>query len=126
MLRHLLATTPFKLRQNFTHVQLLQTLASRYAVIDLVLKLASYTYGPLLGLFTLGLATRVRLRGDRLPWVGAGAIALCAILDHQSTRWFGGYRFGFELLLLNALLTGLGAVALARTATGDPGTASAA
>lgn len=101
----------------FLTLCLLQTLAARYAVIDLVLKLASYTYGPLLGLFTLGLATRVRLRGDRLPWVGAGAIALCAILDHQSTRWFGGYRFGFELLLLNALLTGLGAVTVARVAT---------
>lgn len=101
----------------FLTLCLLQTLAARYAVIDLVLKLASYTYGPLLGLFTLGLATRVRLRGDRLPWVGAGAIALCAILDHQSTRWFSGYRFGFELLLLNALLTGLGAVTVARVAT---------
>jgi hypothetical protein len=43
-----------------------------------------------------------------------GAIALCATLDQQSQRWFNGYRFGFELLLLNALLTAMGALLFAR------------
>ena len=99
----------------FLTLGLLQALASRFAVIDLVLKLASYTYGPLLGFFALGLSTRIRVSGRRLPWVGCTAVALCGILDLQSERWFHGYRFGFELLLLNALLTLLGALLFART-----------
>jgi hypothetical protein len=56
-----------------------------------------------------------------------GAIALCATLDQQSQRWFNGYRFGFELLLLNALLTAMGALVFTRiprpaaSATADRG-----
>lgn len=104
----------------FITLWVLQTLASHFAVIDLVLKLASYTYGPLLGLFALGLGTKIRLRGKPLPWVGLASITLCAVLDHHSARWFHGYRFGFELLLLNALLTAFGAVAVARSTGSEP------
>lgn len=103
----------------FLTLLILQALASRFAVIDLVLKLASYTYGPLLGFFALGLATRIRVSGNRLLWVGIAAVALCALLDHRSERWFHGYRFGFELLLLNASLTALGAVLFARVGSGS-------
>lgn len=96
----------------FATLLILRSLASQFAVIDLVLKLASYTYGPLLGLFSLGLATQIRISGKPLPWIAMGAIALCATLDQQSQQWFNGYRFGFELLLLNALLTAMGALLL--------------
>jgi Na+/proline symporter len=111
----------------FATLLILRSLASQFAVIDLVLKLASYTYGPLLGLFSLGLATQIRISGKPLPWIAMGAIALCATLDQQSQRWFNGYRFGFELLLLNALLTAMGALVFARmprpaaSATADRG-----
>jgi hypothetical protein len=98
----------------FLTLLLIQWLASHFAVIDLVLKLASYTYGPLLGLFTLGLFSRVRLSGKPLPWIALGSIALCAWFDQRSVVWFHGYRFGFELLLLNALITGVGALLFAR------------
>ena len=98
----------------FLTLLILRSLASQFAVIDLVLKLASYTYGPLLGLFSLGLATQIRISGKPLPWIAISAIALCAVLDHQSVQWFHGYRFGFELLLINALLTALGALVFAR------------
>ncbi len=86
------------------------------AVIKLVLDLAGYTYGPLLGLFTLGLFTKVRAGGWMVPVVCVISPLLCCVLSHYSMAWFGGYRFGFELLLLNGLLTALGVVAFARPA----------
>ena len=87
------------------------------AVIQLVLAMAGYTYGPLLGLFALGLFTRVRLGGPAIPLVCVVAPALCAILSANAPRWFHGYRFGFELLILNGLLVAGGLLLLARRTT---------
>ena len=85
-----------------------------WAVIKLVLDLAGYTYGPLLGLFTLGLFTKVRAGGPLLPLVCVASPALCWVLSQNSATWFGGYRFGFELLLLNGLFTAVGVATVAR------------
>lgn len=82
------------------------------AVITLVLDLAGYTYGPLLGLFLVGLFTRLRPKGTGIPWVCLLAPVLCWQLSVHSVQWFGGYRFGFELLLLNGALTAMGLWAL--------------
>jgi len=85
------------------------------SVIKLVLQLAGYTYGPLLGLFALGILTRQRVGG---PWVAAVCVAspiLCAILSANSVRWLDGYVFGFELLILNGLLVIAGSMALGRS-----------
>jgi hypothetical protein len=76
--------------------------------------LAGYTYGPLLGLFALGLLTRQRVGG---PWIAIVAMVspiLCAILSANSARWLDGYVFGFELLILNGLLVAAGALLLGR------------
>lgn len=78
------------------------------AVIALVLKLANFTYGPLLGLFAFGLFTRGRVRPWAVPWVCVVAPMLCWGLDARSVVWFNGYRFGNELLLVNGALTFLG------------------
>ena len=78
------------------------------AVITLVLDLAGYTYGPLLGLFAVGLFSRLRPRAGAVPWVCAAAPLVCSGLSAHSAEWFGGYRFGFELLLLNGLMTAAG------------------
>lgn len=83
-------------------------------VIDLVMGMASYTYGPLLGLFVLGLGTRARVGGPWLPVVCVAAPLACGWVAANSAAWLGGYRFGTELLLANACLTALGLVALAR------------
>jgi len=91
-----------------------RALASGTALIDLVLKLAGYTYGPLLGLFAVGLATRIRAGGWTVPAVCVGSAVLCATLDMNSAGWFGGYRFGFELLILNGLLTAAGLAVFCR------------
>ncbi|NJM55206.1 MAG: sodium:solute symporter [Verrucomicrobiae bacterium] len=90
------------------------------AVIDLVLKMAGYTYGPLLGLFTFGLFTRWTVRERLAPVVCVVAPILCWLLDVNSKVWLNGYTFGFELLILNGAVTFAGLCALkVKAATGD-------
>ena len=86
------------------------------AVITLVLKIAGYTYGPLLGLFAFGLLTRRTVRGVWVPVVALLAPALCAWLDLNSLTLLGGYRFGNKLLLLNGALTFAGLMLASRPA----------
>ena len=75
------------------------------AVIQLIFKLANYTYGPLLGLFAFGLFWRRAVLDRSVPFVCLLAPIICYLLDENSVAWFGGYRFGNELLVVNALLT---------------------
>jgi Na+/proline symporter len=75
------------------------------SMIGLILKLAGYTYGPLLGLFAFGLFTRLQPRDGWVPAVALTAPLLCWLLDSQQRRLFGSYEIGLELLLLNGLLT---------------------
>jgi len=82
------------------------------AVIDLVLKMAGYTYGPLLGLFTFGLFTRWQIREALAPVVCVASPLICWALDANSKAWLTGYVFGFELLILNGALTFAGLCAL--------------
>ena len=78
------------------------------SVIDAVYRLASYTYGPILGLFTFGLCFKRKVRDRWVPLVAILAPILCLVLDLHSVQWFGGYHFSYELLLMNALFTLLG------------------
>ena len=84
------------------------------SVIDAVYTLASYTYGPILGMFAFGLATRRRVRDRWVPLVALLSPALCLVLDLNSEAWFGGYRFGYEILMMNALFTIIGLIILIR------------
>jgi Na+/proline symporter len=86
------------------------------SVISTVLKIAGYTYGPLLGLFALGLTTRLTVRDRWVPAVCLLAPVISWLLDRNSAAWFNGYKFGFELLMLNGLLTAVGISLLARKA----------
>ena len=75
------------------------------SAIDAVYKLASYTYGPILGLFAFGILVRRPVRDRLVPVVAMAAPLICLVLQLNSERWFGGYKFSYELLLLNAALT---------------------
>jgi len=75
------------------------------SAIDAVYKLGSYTYGPILGLFAFGILTRRPVKDKYVPVVALLAPAICLVLQLNSERWFGGYKFSYELLLLNAALT---------------------
>ena len=84
------------------------------SAIDAVYKLASYTYGPILGMFVFGLACKKKVRDKWVPLVAVLSPVLCYILQTHSEQWLGGYQFGYELLLVNALLTVAGLVLLTR------------
>ena len=84
------------------------------SVIDAVYRLASYTYGPILGLFSFGLCCKARVRDKWVPAVAIAAPLLCLLLDLNSVRWFGGYHFSYELLVMNAVFTMLGLCLLIR------------
>jgi solute:Na+ symporter, SSS family len=75
------------------------------AVIDKLFTIAGYTYGPLLGLYSFGLFTK-RIVNDKItPFIAVFSPVVCFFLSRYSEVMFNGYKFGFELLLLNGLLT---------------------
>ena len=78
------------------------------AIIDHVFTIAGYTYGPLLGLFSFGLFTRFQVRDRAVPFIAIASPIICYILDSNSEQLFGGYQFGFELLIVNGLITFVG------------------
>ncbi len=78
------------------------------SVVNSVFKVAGFTYGPLLGLFTFGLLTKVKVKDKFVPLVCIAAPLLSVLLDVNSTAWFNGYKFGFEILLVNAAITCFG------------------
>ena len=77
------------------------------SVINLVYKVASYTYGPILGMFAFGMFTRLKVRDGWVPAVAVAAPLLSALLQRYAAARFG-YGIGFELLIYNALFTVLG------------------
>ena len=77
------------------------------SIITAIYKLASYTYGPLLGLYFFGLYSKVKPRDKFVPYVAIAAPVMCFIIEMVMIHLFN-YQVGYELLLLNGLLTGLG------------------
>lgn len=75
------------------------------SLIQTVYKVASYTYGPLLGMFCFGMFTRLEVRDKLLPLAAILAPVLTWVLDSHSAQWFNGYQFSHERLILNAMLT---------------------
>ncbi|TAH22488.1 MAG: sodium:solute symporter [Cytophagales bacterium] len=82
------------------------------SIINAVFKAAGYTYGPLLGLFTFGLFTKITIKDKFVPFVCVASPIICYILSSNSVAWFDGYKFGNEMLLINGSITFLGLLAL--------------
>ncbi len=82
------------------------------AVIDKLFTVAGYTYGPLLGLYTFGLFTRYGLNDKWVPLVALLSPMICYVLSEYSVNIFHGYKFGFELLILNGFITFAGLLIL--------------
>ncbi len=78
------------------------------SVVSAVFKVAGFTYGPLLGLFSFGLMTKRPVKDKLVPLVCVLAPIISVLLDFNSEQWFNGYQFGFEILLVNAAITFLG------------------
>lgn len=83
------------------------------SVIDTVYILASYTYGPLLGLFAFGLLTTRRTKDAVVPYIAIASPIICYTIDYISQH-YAGYKFGYEMLMLNGLLTFIGLYACSR------------
>lgn len=81
---------------------------NKQAIIDLLLKLAGYTYGPLLGMFMFGILTHRKLKDSWTPIVCITAPIICFIADVNSNQLAQGFSFGPEMLLWNGLLTFIG------------------
>ncbi len=77
-------------------------------VIDAVLNVAGYTYGPLLGLFTFGIFTSRKVTGKLVPVVCLISPVLSYVLSINSVKWFSGYKISIEILIINGLITFLG------------------
>jgi len=77
------------------------------SVIDAIYILCSYTYGPLLGLFAFGLFTKRKTNDRLVPFVAVASPLVCFVVDYSCSSLFD-YHFGYELLMLNGLLTFLG------------------
>lgn len=75
------------------------------SLITQLFKVAGYTYGPLLGMFAFGLFTPWSVKDRWVPFIAILSPVLCFLLSHNAAAWFNGYQFGFELLMVNGLLT---------------------
>jgi Na+/proline symporter len=78
------------------------------SVIDAVLTIAGYTYGPLLGLFSFGLFTRFQVKDNLVPIVCVLSPLISYFISYNSQSWFNGYRFSYEILIVNGLITFIG------------------
>ena len=81
------------------------------SLIDTLFDVAGFTYGPLLGLYTFGLFTKWQVRDRWVPLVAVLSPILAFVLKKYMPVWTG-YHFGFEILLVNGLLTFLGLMAI--------------
>lgn len=103
---------------SFVIVSILVILFFKYgfedkSIIDKVLKYAGFTYGPLLGLFAFGLFTKWQIKDKLSPIIALSAVAISLVLNAKSNDWFG-FDFGFEILIVNGILTFLGLILIRR------------
>ena len=77
------------------------------AVINAVFTAAGYTYGPLLGLYAFGLYVKRSVADTYIPWICLAAPIISYVIAYFSPE-LTGYKFGFEILIVNGLLTFLG------------------
>ena len=84
------------------------------SVISQIFKAATYTYGPLLGLYAFGFFTKRGVRDRWVPLICLASPVLTYLVNANSEQWLGGYKFGYELLLFNGLITFLGLYAISQ------------
>lgn len=89
-------------------VILLFKVLNNQAIIDTILKVAGYTYGPLLGMFAFGLFTKQQVRDHFVPVVCVLAPVLSYVFEINAPGWLGGYKVGNELLIINGSITFIG------------------
>lgn len=89
------------------------------SMIGVILKVAAYTYGPLLGLFTFGIITKRQVTDKWVPFICIASPLICYILDKFQKEIFGSFELGLELLIINGLLTFLGLLLVSKRSTAE-------
>jgi Na+/proline symporter len=89
------------------------------SMIGVILKVAAYTYGPLLGLFTFGIITKRQVIDKWVPVICIASPIICFILDKFQKEIFGSFEIGLELLIINGLLTFIGLFLISRKSAAD-------
>jgi SSS family transporter len=89
------------------------------SMIGLLLKIAAYTYGPLLGLFTFGIITKRVVNDKLVPYVCIAAPIICFIIDKYQKSLLGSYEVGLELLIINGSITFLGLLLISKKGNGQ-------
>ena len=89
------------------------------SVVSAIFKVATFTYGPLIGLFAFSLYAKKRLIFDKAtPVVCILSPLVCFFLDKYSTILLGGYVFAEELIIVNGLITFLGLLLISKRKPG--------
>ncbi len=78
------------------------------SMIGVILKVAAYTYGPLLGLFAFGMLTKRRVKDKLVPYIAFASPLICFVIDKFQQKIFGSFEIGLELLIINGLITFIG------------------
>jgi len=87
------------------------------SMIGVILKVAAYTYGPLLGLFSFGILTRRQVEDKLVPFVCIAAPIICFFFDKFQSDIFGKFQIGAELLIINGALTFIGLLMISKKIT---------
>lgn len=111
-------------QRNFVHIGfsvliviviLLFKIINNDSVVKSIFTAAAYTYGPLIGLFAFGMLTRRAVSDKIVPYICIASPVLCFVINTNSVAWFG-YTIGYELIILNGLITFLLLWATGKTA----------
>jgi len=95
-------------------VMIIYRLIDNPIIINAVFKVAGYTYGPLLGLYAFGMLTKINTNDKWIPAICISVPVICFIINNYSEQLFSGYKFGFEMLIIIALLTFMGLLTASR------------
>jgi Na+/proline symporter len=90
--------------------------AASASMISVILTVASYTYGPLLGLFAFGILTSRAVNDAAVPWIALASPLICFAIDANQRVLFGDYEVGLELLIVNGAITFAGLMLASRRA----------
>ncbi|TGD57125.1 sodium:solute symporter [Flavobacterium humi] len=90
------------------------------SVVSMIFTVATYTYGPLLGLYAFGLFMKSKTVTDKLvPVICVVAPMLTFILNDHSAKWFNGYVFSYEIIIVNGIITFIGLLLISKPATSE-------
>ncbi len=114
--KHMAATDKEKFRKRvhlivavaFLVMVIIFKLINDNSMIGLILKMAGFTYGPLLGLFAFGIFTKFKVQDRLVPYVCVAAPVVSYLIDKYQEDIFGDFKIGLELLIINGLLTFVG------------------